>query len=286
MANPLRILLALAFASAVSASIVPNKAFVPLSLNKQLSVRGGAGPLDPTMVAKVAIAALLAQGTVSTLAPEKAIKSYGTEPSAISTFFMRRLGVSALSIATMTYGMMFKDWSVNTAAGVEAIIWGTELVRSILNDEATSIGFRNEGMIMWLALHLASAYTSFTDATCAGTVLKAFAIFVIGTCGPLMIFPSSGFKAYGFDPAKCSNLDIAYLKVLGAWITAIGVFLLSISNGSSPINALGYAYVPATVLTVSMLFITKDADKVGSPKSPAHAWLIFNAIIIATLAFD
>jgi hypothetical protein len=123
MANLLRLLLSLVFLGTVSARSIPrSKAFAP-RLDRQLSIHGGAGPtLDASLVAKAAIASPLVQGTVSTLAPEKAIAQYGSDPTPASTVFMRRIGVSGLNVAAMAFGMISKGWDVNTAAGTEAII--------------------------------------------------------------------------------------------------------------------------------------------------------------------
>ena len=282
MANLLRLLLVLVLLGTASAR---SKAFAP-RLNRQLSIRGGAGPLDSTLVAKAAIGSLLVQGTISTLAPEKAIEQYGSDPTLPSAVFMRRIGVSALSIAAMAFGMISKGWDVNTAAGVEAAIWSTELLKGLLNDESSAVGYDKTSMVVWLALHVACAYVYFTDASCSSTVLKSFAIFVIATCSPLAFFPTEGLKAYGFDSGKTTNIDKTYLKGLGAWTAAIGVFLLSVANGVDATKALGYAFVPPTLLCAISLFVTKDADENGTPKAPMYAWLIFNAIVVATLAID
>lgn len=285
MVNLFRILCAITFASLATASIAPGKGLLHPRLNKQLSVRGGAGPLDPDLVTKAAIGALLAQGTFSTLAPGPALEQYGNEPTPVSTVMMRRVGVCGLAIAAMAGGMIFKGWDISAAAGAEALIWGTELLYGLLNDESTKIGYDKNGMIAWFLLHLAEAYFTVTDASCASSVVKAFSGSVLATCAPLMFFPTEMLKLYGFAD-DTSLLDKAYVKVQGAGITAIGVYLLSVVTGTNPTKALGYAYVPATLLTLIMILITKEADDIGGSKTPSIVWLIFNLMVVGTLAID
>lgn len=287
MLRSIRIVLVLAALIGVSASILPRKpVLLSPRLNKQLSVRGGAGPLDPALVAKVATGVLLAQGTVATLAPEPSIVSYGYEPTPAGILAMRRVGVAILDVGIMAFGLLYKDWSVNTAAGVSAFIWAAEILGSTLNDEATTIGFSNINMMVWLAIHFATAYVYLTDGSSAPTVMKAMSLFTIGTCLPLMFFPSVGFQSYGFDLAKIIDSDLAVFKSVGACLAAIGVFVGSVACGVSPSKALGYAFVPSTLLNIIMLFITKEGEKFGAPKGPSYFWLIFEAIVIGTLAVD
>jgi hypothetical protein len=92
--------------------------------------------------------------------------------------------------------------------------------------------------------------------------------------------------AYGFDTSKTAIIDEGYMKVLGAWTVAIGDFLLSVANGFDATKALRYAHVPATLLDIIMLLVTKDVDKNGTPKGPIYALLIFHAVVVATLAND
>ncbi len=125
--------------------------------------------LDASLVAKAAIASPLVQGTVSTLAPEKAIAQYGSDPTPASTVFMRRIGVSGLHVAAMAFGMISKGWDVNTAAGTEAIIWSTEILKGLLNDESSAVGYDKTSMVVWLALPAACGYTFFSRVQVAQT---------------------------------------------------------------------------------------------------------------------
>lgn len=285
--NPLRCLLALALVSAVTASFgATKKPLLSPSLSKQLHVRGGAGPLNPDEVSKLAIGILLAQGTVATLAPKPAFESYGGEPTPTSILCMRRTGVAILDVGVMAFGLLYKGCSINTAAAVSSLMWAAEFIGSMLNDEASTIGFSNNNILAWLALNLVAAYIYLTNADYASTVMKGFSIFTFVTCVPIMFFPALGFKAYGHDPAKISDTDLVANKMTGAWVTAIAIFTGSIAYGTSPTKALGYAFIPHFVELVSILFVTNETDKLSHPKSPAFVWLLLDAIIIATLAID
>lgn len=288
MTKLFRALVAFAFVCNAAASITPKKTSLSSHVNKQLSARGGAGPLDPTAVAKLATGTLLAQGAVSVMAPGPSVKHYGNDPTPISTLCMRRIGISSLSVGAMAFGMIFKGWSVNSAAATEAFIWSSEILRGTLNDEASKMSYDNTGLLVWLVIDLAVAYLALTNASCANTVIKAFASFIIVTCAPIMFFPVQVLKVYGFVDEP-SALDKSYFKVQGAWLVAIGIFLVSVASGVDPMKALGYAYAPATLLMLVQLFVTKEAAQTGeggSPKVPLIAWLLINLATLGTLAID
>ena len=83
---------------------------------------------------------------------------------------MRRIGVSGLSVAAMAFGMISKGWDVNTAAGTEAIIWSTEILKGLLNDESSAVGYDKTSMVVWLALHAACGYTFISRVQVAQTL--------------------------------------------------------------------------------------------------------------------
>lgn len=285
--NPLRCLLALAFLSAVTASFgARKKPLLSPSMSKQLAVRGGAGPLNPDEVTKLAVGILLAQGTVATLAPKPSFESYGGEPTPTSILCARRTGVAVLDIGVLAFGLLYNGWSTNTAAAISSLIWVAEFTGSMLNDEASKIGFSNNNIVVWLALNLIAAYIYLTNVDCANTFMKAFSIFTFVTCAPIMFSPASGFKAYGHDIANIVDIDLLANKVTCTWVTAIAVFTGSIAYGTSPTKALGYAFIPHLVELISILFVTNETDKLSLPKAPTFAWLLLDAIVVATLAID
>jgi hypothetical protein len=87
-------------------------------LEKQLAVRGGAGPIDTTTAAKFIFSLWLAQGVAGTLAPEMNLKTYGGNDASaanpLNQMLMRRSSLAVLSRGVLAFSSLFKDYSLNT----------------------------------------------------------------------------------------------------------------------------------------------------------------------------
>lgn len=84
----------------------PHSKKVPTTTTAILSLRGGAGPIDPNTMCKVSVVACLLQGLMATLGPKQSNEQYGILPEFnddIQYLHMKNLGTGILSIGVMLY---------------------------------------------------------------------------------------------------------------------------------------------------------------------------------------
>lgn len=285
MAFSLRAVAVLAFLGATSAKIIPKKTFAPpisLLSTKQLSIRGGAGPVDATTMAKAYVVAGLVQGTYTALAPEPSLKAYSGTPTPMSVVTAKRLGVSVLAHSAAAASMLFQDRSLNTAVGIVTSIWTFVLLGDVLNETGKTVGYNGQTDIFWLVLNAAMAYIAFSDLDVAPKVIKAYYIFVLVAFDPPMFSPASASKVYGIDNPDELTLD--YFRSTFGVISASAVFFLSLIYGAGVSKAVGYSTLNGILDLLSGPLFT-ETDRVNK-KGPLYAWLAFNIVTAVTCALD
>jgi hypothetical protein len=266
-----------------------SKAFVlPRSnavLEKQLAVRGGAGPIDTTTAAKCICGLWLAQGVAGTLAPEMNLKTYGGSDASAANLtnqmLMRRVGLSVLSSGVLAFSSLFKDYSLNTAHALAAVIWGSEWLYSLLNDLSTKLQAPGkEGDIVGLALASACLYGCLTDADWALTAIKGITGYA-GLAGLSCAF--LGYKNAGkiWKVGELDNVGNALVLPLGANLCTYFIVAYTTAwEGGDIETAIGRACLAGLFFTAKYLFITKEIELLGPEldRTPTYFWLVVCAV--------
>jgi len=255
------------------------------ALKNQLEVRGGAGPLNPTLVAKAATVTALGQGFLSSQAPEPCLEIYGMDKgNPVAAAWMRLFGASVLAIGVTGLCLFFKETDASTAFGWMSTMWAAEHLRGLLNQEESKLGANPTGRMLWLILDACMAYVCFTSPDNMENILKAFGAFTILSCGCLALDPKGGAKLYGFQDQDLNADTLACVRASGFWISANGAFFLLSGIGLDAQKAFGIAWAAPMVAVFTMLFVTKEFDKPNVNKTPILAWLLFHAATVVALA--
>lgn len=255
-------------------------------LNPLLSVRGGAGPLNEASVAKAATCFLGAYGGLIVLSPKKMIEGYGLGATPETDFVGKNSGVSIFSAALAMWCRIFKDSSVNHAAGLATIPWILCCVHSILNDKPKEIGYPAAVDYLNLAIFVFGAFATLTDASYANNVVKAMALWALANGLILAVNPVAFGKSYHVKQMGVIGRDELLMyswKTYGYDLIWLGIFMGLMGSGVDDLKAIGYSWLPGLIYLITVLFTSKEAEKFGMPKGPLYAWLIVEAIVLGTL---
>jgi hypothetical protein len=253
------------FAEGSKAFVLPRSNAV---LEKQLAVRGGAGPIDSTTAAKCLCSLWLAQGVAGTLAPEMSLKGYGGNDgndalaaNPLNQMIMRRISLAVLSTGVIAFSYVFKDYSVNTASALTAAIWGAEWLHSLLNNlSAKGQAPGKEGEIVGLALASACLYSCLTNADWALAAIKGltgYAGLAGLTCAFLGYKNASKLWALG----ELDNLGKALIGSVGASLFTLFIVAYTTAwEGRDIETAIGRACLAGLFFMTKYLFITSGGS--------------------------
>jgi hypothetical protein len=122
MVRTLFILLALALAglaSANKASFIPR----PTATTNALAVRGGAGPLDPTITAKVGMLLAATNAGLTLLSPSRTLKEYGAPSNPRLQLIAQLQGQTVLDFCLLAYFRIVRGSDLKTAVAASCVPW-------------------------------------------------------------------------------------------------------------------------------------------------------------------
>jgi hypothetical protein len=275
------VLLAASSFGIASGSIASHKAFSARSslVEKQLSVRGGAGPIDPTLAAKIFTGAYLVQGSAAVLAPKPTLKAYGLPHSLAIESLVDSEGLYILSIGIAGYCLLFQATRLHTAFGAVGVAMVAQYAKWLLNDTCKNIGAPVSALTLGLATSMLTCYSGLASPQWADTCLKVVAILntAYGAFGTL--FPKSFGETLGVrNPDKLTTFQ---LRSNGLWCLAFGIISTALLQGVDPKKAMAYCSVPGLAFFLSDLFITKVFYELGP--GPIYFWAALFSVLIGTI---
>ena len=267
------------FALGVLASVSFTEANVAVHSTNALKIRGGAGPLDPTMVAKANTVLQLAN-SILVLSPSKGAELYSMPSDPLHSFLLERLFTSLLSNSVAYYCVVFKGMGLEGAAVWSGIPWVAHAIKNLMNGKPASN--KDDGIV--LAICAAVFWAINSGGSIADNAVKYLGIFNI-LCGVLYaVAPKTAEKTWG--TSMTSGAAQYIVKTTGLFMLSFGVYLYAISTGTDSSKAMGWSMISHLALVLSSLFVTKEAETFNQDKGLLSFWMIEHLITIATLAFD
>jgi len=249
--------------------------------------RGGAGPLDPTVVAKTTATGTLAVHLLSALGPEKALRTYGVEhPTPVNVFVAQREWTFFLAASLMGYLTIVHDQSVNSAVGYGTFPIILEVLRSILNDEQEKLGISNVAqLVVVLAPLVVNSYACLVNTEQANTVTMVCGAYNILKGIWYFLDTENSGKTWGLK-GETDPYSIGSAKWMGISLIVYGGGLVGLAREVDVKKLAGYSWIPVILNMINETFITKVVDTYGLNKSLFYMWMILGAAVIGTLAFD
>lgn len=264
----------------------PKKAPAPRALPFVVP-RGGAGPLDPSTVAKASATGLLAIHALSILGPEKALQGYGIkDPIPVNVFVAQREWTFFLAASLGAYLSIVHDKSTNFAIGYGTFPIIAEVLRSILNDEQEKLGISNVAQLIVVLLPaLFCAYSCLNNMENANTVTMVCGCYNIVKGIWYFVDTENSGKTWGLK-GEADLFTLESAKWMGISLIVYGMTLIGMVKGMDTNKLMGYAWIPVVINLARQTFVTNYVDKYDLNKSLYYVWMILGAIVIGTLAID
>jgi len=260
--------------------------FVPeAAVTKQaLSIRGGAGPLDPALTAKVLLGTCAVQGSYAHLAPNKNGELYGITADKLSTLITGCSGGLLLMLVITAYGALFTDMSTIKAIGAAQIPITVSNLRNILNGDSESSGCSMPGQWVNLSITSFAAYACLSGADYATTAVKALAVYIGLANTQCRFAPESALESWGVDSKDRSPAAIFEAKVLGHTGIVAAVLIGALISNVDAYKALGYSLIPS-LLSLVLFTASGDYEKIGIDAAKVYPWIALVAVAMVTLSF-
>lgn len=250
-----------------------------------LSIRGGAGPLNPSTTAKIFLSTSALQGIYDYLAPNKSLAVYGIVADKLSTLCTGVGGGILLMWIITAYGVLFTDMTTLQSIGWAQIPLVVSNLRNILNGDAKETGCSMVGQGINLAITACVAYGCLTGKDYTTLAVKVLSIYMGLANVQCRLFPDSALKSWGLENEnKRTPTALFATKVLGHHGIVAAVSMSLLVYNVDPYKALGYSQIPGLLSFV--LFITSgDFNTLGFKAETSYPWIALVALTVLTLAF-
>ena len=226
-----------------------------------LQVRGGAGPIPPTAVAKTMTAAAIGIGFFCNEAPKASLEYYGSNDTSFSVQLGQRLmGAAILNIGIVGICLFVLHTTVHEAIGWSHIVWIVENAKAIMNRWESSVGVTPMGRWLWLGISIVMLHACLTNASYANLLVQiSYTLDGIGALNA--IFNPKIFAAYIFGNQDPSREALVWTRAYGYETLAMAVLMVALASGVDKQVAFGYMSMPVIPHMISALFLSKEGQK-------------------------
>jgi len=193
-----------------------------------LSIRGGAGLLDPKTLSEVAIWVSISKGSAFTLSPKATYERlYNFLPrSPMVDLFLRRVGSNYLAFGIAALCLVIKGTSLNTAIGYSTLPYTLEVVKCLLDQEPKDLGFAAIGQAFILVTNALVIYATLSNVSYADTVTKVYVVWLLLNGVFMALFPKAALNTWEFKDQSAPNTFMTrvhgfYTLGFGAMVTAL-----------------------------------------------------------------
>lgn len=284
--QPFALALILLVGSSEASLASKKNAFVPKKhefqrKNPLLEIRGGAGPIDPLTLAKVATVLEGAQGLVGHVAPSFMTDQYKIGDSSPTTDYLQQLFATGLfSISIMSYCLLFKDTSFATAYQFALIPWIMNTIGDVLNKKPSAAGFDDSKQVFNLLVNMFMMYAANQDW--ADTAFKVTSVWWLLNGLYMVIDPTGAAKLWGNDSLQ--GIAVMVMRFFGFYLIAASIMTAAIVVGNKDaLTAFGYVEVVWVMFHLVTHHFTGEVKKYNVPELPMNLWLLFHAVVAAAI---
>jgi len=274
------------FSPYISKDIGKSNHYTKVTSSKALTVRGGTGPLDPVVVAKVATAIVGVDVIVSVISPATTRKNRGLPTSPTLDFKCQFINYTAAAHILSAACILFRGLSINTAVAYGILVSTAPIVKSIVTGDAKKIGHPVVGLYIAAITNAVVAY-SLLNFNVTTDLIKFFSLWGAVNGLGLMVMPLTMNSIWGVPtPSANDEGGIAFFnRFLGAATLAIATFYASLAFGVEAPKAVGYGLIPSYIVTLVSNFVTKDVGAYGLKKGPQFTAIALLTTFIIALVF-
>jgi len=255
----------------------------PASTEALLNIRGGAGPLDPMVVAKTGAALVGTQGLANVLCAEATLSSYGlTSASDDDIMIEEMIGFVQVSGAVTSALLLFYDMDVNSALAYGLVPLIISFAAGLINEVPKKFESSSSGYIFWMAADIALMYGLFTNKSWAIDAYKGVVILGAASYLYTRINPAKGSELYG-RKKPLSPSTTAICKALSDNGLMVMIQSFALASGVDTLTTIGYAWAYSFVCLALSLFVEKDLDALKLDRNKMLVWLALAGVVTGTL---
>lgn len=258
------------------------------STDSMLSMpRGGAGPIDADMAAKVYTGLVGAQGALDYLSPKTVDKLYNIslQSDPLSAFLQQYVGGNQIGVAIILVTFVFLDG----VSGLKAIGFGLlpgvlAIVKSLLDGQPGELGIKLPMQYINGAIQAYVMYALLSGADHAGTVLKFYCAYTGLATAQCRIAPQAALKAWGF-PAEGTATQAFATQLIGQSGLALTVAMYTLgveSSGGEASTAVGRVAV-VYLASLAEFLLSGTFTSLGVDVTKCYPWVVISTVVAATL---
>lgn len=249
--------------------------------------RGGAGPIDADMAAKVYTGLVGAQGALDYLSPKTVDKLYNIslQSDPLSAFLQQYVGGNQISVAIILVAAVFMDG----VSGLKAIGFGLlpgvlAIVKSLLDGQPGELGIQLPMQYINGAIQAYVMYALLSGADHAGTVLKFYCAYTGLATAQCRIAPQAALKAWGF-PAEGTATQAFATQLIGQSGLALTVAMYTLGvekSGGEASTAVGRVAV-VYLASLAEFLLSGTFTSLGVDVTKCYPWVVISTVVAATL---
>lgn len=239
--------------------------------------RGGAGPLDPNLVAKSNCVLHMINGAFMYLAPSKAAEVYKFPATARNCDVAESLGAGIFSFALVTTAIVFYSQSLESAVAIGSIPFLVRAIRRLLNNSNPSSDDIINALISTGLLYGSLQNTSWNTDFIKYLTYFQLANGIVGGLAPSLLS-----KLWG-QGENMSDETITLVRSILMWVLSSATIQHTLLNNKSIELAIGMSCIPQLVNLLSILFVDKKSNDPAVNKV-LYACLAIYSIVAGTLA--
>jgi len=254
--------------------------------NRLLTVRGGAGPLDPVIAAKLATTLVGIDTGLGIFFPSVSNKSIKLPTSPILDFKNQYINYISASHGLSAACLLFGGSSVNTAVGAGLLLSNVPLCKAILTGKAKEFGFEESRLYISAIIGAVASCWLFANGKYANYLIKIIALQSGVNALGLMLVPLKAKAIWGLPYAGSTTTDgaIAFFnRFLGGIILAVSVFYACLAYGVDVPKAVGYGIIPTFITFFVTNFVTKETTEFGLAKERQFVTMAILAAVMYAL---
>jgi len=254
--------------------------------NRALTVRGGAGPLDPVITAKLATTLVGINSSLSTLFPSVHKISNNLPQSPILDFKVQYINYHAASHGLVAACLLFGGSCINTAVGAGLLLSNVPLCTAILTGKAKEFGFETSRLYVSAIIGAVASCWLFANGKYANYLIKIISLQSGVNALGLMLVPLKAKAIWGLPYSGRTTTDGAiafYNRFLGGTIFSASVFYLCLAYGVDVPKAVGYGMIPTFMTYFVTNFVTKEVEEFGLNKGRQFVLMALLAAFIIAL---
>jgi hypothetical protein len=203
------------------------------------AITSGIPLVNPDFAIKGMGMLVLILGTRGVLAPDEGVKDWTRkEVNPTNIKIVSQMSLVCVNVGIHVFCLFFMSYELNVSVAINSLLWDVFFLKSLLNNEAETVGPYKTAEMFYLCLESLLAYGALYESAWFLYALKSISVFGIAGAIPCVVSPEFGCKLWGV--VGMDKLTPAFGHGLGYNLITINAFNAALAWGVDPQIAFGY----------------------------------------------